>query len=120
MGGNNFRLGRASAARNGVSGPGLGLIHFISQIISGSGPIFPAWLNLRIMVLLEVEEHQKVQRDKKGRPNKQQHVTKTATRRGQGSAWSASKSNYDAPSKVPSPQPPPHFDEDGHSDIPRG
>ena len=35
------------------------LIHFISQIISGSGPIFPAWLNLgRIMVPQEREEYE--------------------------------------------------------------
>ena len=114
MGENNFRLEAAPI----FGFLGLGLIHFIPRVISGSGPIFPAWLNLRIMVLLE--EHQKVHSAirKEGQTNNK-HVTKTATR-GQGSASSASKSNYDAPSPVPSPQPPPHFDEDGHSDIPRG
>ena len=72
----------------------LGLIHFISQIISGSGPIFPAWLNLgRIMVPQEREEYEYSKKGE-GEGNTIDKLGTSTKERTQGASSPSSASNY--------------------------
>ena len=93
-------LGTISGSASSCSAAGkglLGLIHFISQIISGSGPIFPAWLNLgRIMVPQEREEYEYSKKGE-GEGNTIDKLGTSTKERTQGASSPSSASNYARP-----------------------